>query len=290
MNELMQNLVKLQALEFEAVKDKNAEAAMKALRGRIPAQILAHYDRLVARGKKASPRSATRFAPAATCFSRSPCRNAHAAGTTYSSATLADVTSIWMSRRKQPFRSRLPCGEAQTRKSAQAQNPKTECVTLSFMRVLARCGKGIVSHGCLCPRIPAETALSVFGCGILGSLLCLRRDRLANFVAFGGASVASLCGLLAAVLALAGGAARGAVAFELGPAVIPSVSLAVKLDALSAFFLLVVSVVGLALSIYSLGYARGFYGGKVSACWARFTTRCCWRRRWSSPRTMHSSF
>src|ERR1017187_1003998 len=35
-----------------------------------------------------------------------------------------------------------------------------------------------------------------------------------------------------------------------------------KLDPLGAFFLLIVSLLGFALSIYSLGYARGFFGRK----------------------------
>lgn len=52
MNELLQNLIKLQSLEFEANKEKDAGAAMAELRGKIPSQILAHYDRLVAKGKK----------------------------------------------------------------------------------------------------------------------------------------------------------------------------------------------------------------------------------------------
>lgn len=52
MNELMENLVKLQALEFGEKEDKNAEATIEKLRATIPPQILGHYDRLVARGKK----------------------------------------------------------------------------------------------------------------------------------------------------------------------------------------------------------------------------------------------
>ena len=52
MNELLQNLLKLQALDFEEVTDKNAEATTAELRAKIPLQILGHYDRLVARGKK----------------------------------------------------------------------------------------------------------------------------------------------------------------------------------------------------------------------------------------------
>jgi predicted nucleic acid-binding Zn-ribbon protein len=52
MNELLQNLVKLQSLEFAGVKDKNVEASLAELRAKIPSQILGHYDRLVAHGKK----------------------------------------------------------------------------------------------------------------------------------------------------------------------------------------------------------------------------------------------
>jgi predicted nucleic acid-binding Zn-ribbon protein len=52
MSELMQNLAKLQSLEFGEIKEKNAEATKAELRGKIPPQIVAHYDRLVVRGKK----------------------------------------------------------------------------------------------------------------------------------------------------------------------------------------------------------------------------------------------
>ncbi len=52
MNELLQNLIKLQSIEFEETKEKNAEAAVAELRAKIPSQILGHYDRLAARGKK----------------------------------------------------------------------------------------------------------------------------------------------------------------------------------------------------------------------------------------------
>jgi predicted nucleic acid-binding Zn-ribbon protein len=52
MNELLQNLIKLQSLEFGEIKDKNADAAKAELRAKIPSQILGHYDRLVVKGKK----------------------------------------------------------------------------------------------------------------------------------------------------------------------------------------------------------------------------------------------
>jgi hypothetical protein len=51
MKELLQNLVKLQSIEFGRADSKDT-APVTELRGKIPAQILAHYDRLMARGKK----------------------------------------------------------------------------------------------------------------------------------------------------------------------------------------------------------------------------------------------
>src|SRR5438094_134886 len=76
------------------------------------------------------------------------------------------------------------------------------------------------------------------------------------------AYVAGVCGLLAAVVFLAGGAGAERVELDLLPSLIPYVQFSVRLDALSAFFLLIVSALGLALSIYSFGYVRGFYGRK----------------------------
>jgi hypothetical protein len=52
MNELLQNLVRLQLLEFGKGRDEKAKAAIADLRAKIPAPILEHYDRLVIRGKK----------------------------------------------------------------------------------------------------------------------------------------------------------------------------------------------------------------------------------------------
>jgi hypothetical protein len=52
MNELLKNLVRLQALQFGELKDKEAKAIIAELRAKIPAQILDHYDRLAVRGKK----------------------------------------------------------------------------------------------------------------------------------------------------------------------------------------------------------------------------------------------
>lgn len=52
MKDLLQNLVKLQSFQFGVDKSPGVAGAMTDLRAKIPAQILGHYDRLVARGKK----------------------------------------------------------------------------------------------------------------------------------------------------------------------------------------------------------------------------------------------
>jgi predicted nucleic acid-binding Zn-ribbon protein len=70
MNELLQNLIKLQAIEFEETTKKNAGATIAELRGKIPPQILGHYDRLVAQGKKGV--TAIRGEVCASCHIRVP--------------------------------------------------------------------------------------------------------------------------------------------------------------------------------------------------------------------------
>ena len=52
MNELLQNLLKLQTLEFDVIVEPEMENDVNELRTRIAPPILAHYDRLLALGKK----------------------------------------------------------------------------------------------------------------------------------------------------------------------------------------------------------------------------------------------
>jgi hypothetical protein len=52
MKESLQNLLKLQSLQFSVEKNPGVAGAMMEQRAKIPAPILVHYDRLVARGKK----------------------------------------------------------------------------------------------------------------------------------------------------------------------------------------------------------------------------------------------
>jgi hypothetical protein len=52
MNIILQNLLKLQALDFGERADKSAEAQAAELRNKIPQPFIGHYERLRARDKK----------------------------------------------------------------------------------------------------------------------------------------------------------------------------------------------------------------------------------------------
>lgn len=52
MKTLLQNLIRLQQLELEEIQIADATKVIADLRNQIPMQILGHYDRLMARGKK----------------------------------------------------------------------------------------------------------------------------------------------------------------------------------------------------------------------------------------------
>jgi len=98
--------------------------------------------------------------------------------------------------------------------------------------------------------------------GAATGLLFMRREKLASALSFGTAALSAFCSLLAALLFLSSGVGTPAPQFELLPSLIPYIKLTVRLDALGAFFLLIVGLLGFALSTYSLGYAKGFFGRK----------------------------
>src|SRR5512136_283796 len=117
------------------------------------------------------------------------------------------------------------------------------------------------------PDILLPLTLLLFLGGVAAGLVFCRADRAANLLSFGGAALASLCGALAAVLALVN---RRTVQFDLWPSLIPYLRCSVKLDPLGAFFVLLLSLLGLALSIYSLGYVRCFSGRKSVGVFCAF--------------------
>jgi hydrogenase-4 component B len=120
------------------------------------------------------------------------------------------------------------------------------------------------------PTLLLQIALCAYAVGAAGSLLALRHEKLANLFGFGCATVAACFGIGAALLGLISGPGAGGGAFELWPSLVPYLKLTVKLDPLGAFFLLIVSFLALALSMYSFGYVRGFYGRKSVGVLAAF--------------------
>ena len=106
--------------------------------------------------------------------------------------------------------------------------------------------------------------LSLLGyvAGIGAGLLCWRADKLANACSFGCAALAAGGGLVSAIGGLIRGTTGGhpAELWLAGP--FPGLQFTINLDPLGLFFVLIVSLLGLALSIYSLGYMRGYYGRK----------------------------
>jgi hydrogenase-4 component B len=120
------------------------------------------------------------------------------------------------------------------------------------------------------PTLLLQIALCVYAAGAVGSLLALRRERLATLFGFGCSTVAACFGIGAALLGLTSGPGDARAAFQLWPSLIPYLQLTVKLDPLGAFFVLIVSFLALALSVYSFGYVRGFYGRKSVGVLAAF--------------------
>ncbi len=114
----------------------------------------------------------------------------------------------------------------------------------------------------LSPITLLTLALLGYVAGGLAGLVFCRWERLANFFSFGFATLAAVCGAVGCALLLATGATTAPIQLQLLPTLIPYVQFTVRLDSLSVFFGLIVSLLGFALSLYSLGYARGFYGRK----------------------------
>jgi hydrogenase-4 component B len=112
------------------------------------------------------------------------------------------------------------------------------------------------------PTTLLPLALLGYVLGCAAGLLFLRHEKLANLCSFGCATLAALCGTVACVMSLTAGPAAAPIQLQLLPTLIPYVQFTVRLDPLSAFFGLLVSLLSFALSLYSLGYARGFYGRK----------------------------
>ena len=105
-------------------------------------------------------------------------------------------------------------------------------------------------------------ALSAYLGGVVSGLVFWREDRAANLCSFGLATLGALCGVFSAVVGLVQPTTVSPEPWILWPSPTPLLSFAVRLDGLGLFFVLVLSLLGVALSIYALGYARGYFGRK----------------------------
>lgn len=98
--------------------------------------------------------------------------------------------------------------------------------------------------------------LLAYACGMLLPLCFPSRPHIQNVIAHGAASVA--CGL-GIVLGLIGLLASEPLVWFLSSS-IPLLTFSLRLDSLSGFFVLTISLVGLAVSVFASGYVREFYG------------------------------
>jgi len=110
------------------------------------------------------------------------------------------------------------------------------------------------------PLLLLRLALAAYAAGAVGGLIAGRAAGVARAVSFGAAALGALAGVAGAVAGLGGGAPGAAAAAPLLPALLPGVRFTIRLDALGLYFALLVSLLGLALSLYSLGYTRDFAG------------------------------
>ncbi|MGH7967265.1 MAG: hydrogenase 4 subunit B [Limisphaerales bacterium] len=112
------------------------------------------------------------------------------------------------------------------------------------------------------PSLLLQLTLGMYVLGGVGSLLACRQPKAANWIGSGFAALAGASGVAASLRTLLSGTNHGSPGFELWQSLVPYVRLTVQLDALGAFFVLVVSLLAVGLSIYALGYLPSYYGRK----------------------------
>ncbi|WP_018133523.1 hydrogenase 4 subunit B [Effusibacillus pohliae] len=101
-------------------------------------------------------------------------------------------------------------------------------------------------------------SLVFFLFGGLGAISTSGKPKMANFVSHSGAFFGGLAGALAAIRVLV----TGKTMFLSSWRIVPDVVLTFRVDLLSAFFLLIISVLSVAVSVYSIGYVTEYYGKK----------------------------
>jgi hydrogenase-4 component B len=98
------------------------------------------------------------------------------------------------------------------------------------------------------------SVIALYGAGTVLPSIFYRNPHVQNLLAHGAATAASVAGV---VLGLAGMLAPSTSTFSL-PSNLPLLTFQVRIDALSSFFVLIVSLSGVAVSLYAVGYVREF--------------------------------
>jgi hydrogenase-4 component B len=96
--------------------------------------------------------------------------------------------------------------------------------------------------------------VALYGMGIVIPLFFPRQPHFQNWIAHGAALLASIAGVVLGVLGLF---AESPPVFY-NPSTLPLLEIQFRLDTLSSFFILVISLSGLAVSLYALGYVREY--------------------------------
>ena len=121
------------------------------------------------------------------------------------------------------------------------------------------------------PGLPLIALIATFFCYLFGAICgaaLARREAAARIVSFGAGMCGGLCGISSALLFF--WKPDETVFAEILPGPLPFVQFTVRVDGLGAFFLLLVSTLAVAVSIYSIGYARMFEGRKSVGILALF--------------------
>ena len=104
-----------------------------------------------------------------------------------------------------------------------------------------------------------QVCLAAYLVGAFFSIVFMRLQKTANFVGFTCAVIGGLAGCMASI----GGLGREAFpSLIVWPLRMPLFTFTVHLDPLACFFILVISLLAIAISIYSQGYVPHYYGKK----------------------------
>lgn len=103
-----------------------------------------------------------------------------------------------------------------------------------------------------------QMSVLLFTIGALAALALGKRDRLCNLVSNGICIASGLLLMVASVMKLLG--ASGLIQIGLLRSTLPFLALEMKIDNLSALFLMVLSILVVCVSIYSIGYISHYYG------------------------------